>query len=214
MKIPRSTARRLPLYYRCLAEMRERGVPVVSSRALSSKAGVEAAIIRKDLACFGELGKRGVGYNVDFLYREVGRILRIEEERELVVIGGGKLGQAWVEYLARYGGNFRVAAVFDAAPAEAERVLPGVQVLPLGELTAFVRARGISLAVLAVKAEEARSVVGELVRAGVKGILNFAPITLDVPPDVRVVDCDFSSKLHSLICSLGGGEGRAVLNRH
>lgn len=213
VKIPRSTAKRLPLYYRCLAEMRERGVSVVSSQALSSRAGVEAAIIRKDLACFGELGKRGVGYNVDFLYRAVGRILKVEEQREIVVVGGGKLGQAWVEYIARYGENFRVAAVFDACPAEVQPAVSDVQVLPLEELYNFVRSRKIELAVLAVELEEARFLSGELVRAGVRGILNFAPVALDVPPGVRVIDCDFTGKLQSLTCCLNGSGEWRMLNR-
>jgi len=213
VKIPRSTAKRLPLYYRCLAEMRERGVAVVSSQALSSKAGIEAAIIRKDLSCFGELGKRGVGYNVDFLYRAVARILKVEEQREIVVVGGGKLGQAWVEYMARYGENFHVAAVFDGCPAEVQAAVPGVPVLPLDELYNFVRARKIEMAVLTTKAEEARTVVTELVRAGIRGILNFAPVALDVPEGVRVIDCDFMGKLQSLACCLGGSDDRVALNR-
>ncbi|KUK40946.1 MAG: Redox-sensing transcriptional repressor rex [Clostridia bacterium 62_21] len=212
MKIPRSTAKRLPLYYRCLAEMRERGVAVVSSQALSSKAGIEAAIIRKDLSCFGELGKRGVGYNVDFLYRAVARILKVEERREIVIVGGGKLGQAWVEYMARYGGNFHVAAVFDGCPAEVQAAPADVPVLPLEELSGFVRDRKIELAVLATRAEEARVLAAELVRAGIRGILNFAPVALDVPDGVQVIDCDFSGKLQSLACSLGGSNDRVALN--
>lgn len=184
--IPRPTIERLPLYLRCLSRLDDNGVDVVSSEELGRVLGVTSVQIRKDLAYFGEFGRRGVGYDVRELIRQIQDILGVNRTHKLALVGAGHLGQA----LARYEGfseyGFSVGAIFDADPSKVGTEIVGYKILPATSLEEEVRKNGIEVGVITVPASAAQKVAEQLVKAGIKAIWNFAPIRLDVPPYVEV----------------------------
>ncbi len=196
--IPDATVARLPLYHRVLLDLVDQGVSPVSSDALAAAAGVSPAKLRKDLSLLGSYGTRGVGYDVSHLLTEIGRELGISLEWPVVVVGFGNLGHA----LARYDGftsrGFRIAGLIDADPRLQQEVVGGVQVRPLSDLADVVRAEQVQIAVIATPGDAAQSVADALVSAGVRSILNFAPVVLTVPDDVYVRRVDLASELQIL----------------
>jgi len=177
---------RLPIYLRALSQLISEGETVTSSHELGERLGISSAQIRKDLSHFGEFGKQGTGYKVAHLYDQLRRILKIDREWRVAVIGVGDLGRA----LARYGGfverGFRVTAVFDSDPAKIGQDIGGLTVLPISTLDDEIKDQQIRIAMLAVPAAYAQAVSNTLIAAGVRAILNYAPITLNVPFDVHV----------------------------
>ncbi len=184
--IPRPTIERLPLYLRCLSRLDDNGVDVVSSEELGRVLGVTSVQIRKDLAYFGEFGRRGVGYDVRELIRQIKEILGVNRTHKLALVGAGHLGQA----LARYEGfseyGFSVGAIFDADPSKVGGDISGYLVLPAASLEEVVREQEMDVGVITVPASAAQKVAEQLVKGGVKAIWNFAPIRLEVPANVEV----------------------------
>ncbi len=196
--IPDATVARLPLYLRALAASQELGVATVSSESLAAESGVNPAKLRKDLSHLGSFGTRGVGYRVDELIEGISDALGLIDERSVVLVGLGNLGQA----LAAYGGfedrGFHIAGLLDADPARVgtkvgERVIEDV-----ADLEKIVVERDVSIAVVAVPAPAAQDVADRLVHAGVTAILNFAPTHVDVPEAVTLRKVDLSVELQIL----------------
>ena len=197
-RIPEATVARLPVYLRVLAEEEAAGVTTISSERLAELAGVNAAKVRKDLSHLGSYGTRGVGYTVDYLAYQMSRELGLTEARPVVIVGAGNLGQA----LANYGGfssrGFPVLAMVDSDPAKVGRTVGGVPVRHVDDLPELLAESPNTIGVIATPAPVAQSVADLLVDAGVRSILNFAPIVLAVPSGVLVRKVDLATELQIL----------------
>lgn len=205
LRIPKATAKRLPLYYKSLSRLREEGKTTVSSKELSSMLGIDAAMIRKDLSRFGELGKRGVGYNIELLYRALGRALNIEQHWEMVLAGTGKMASALVEYNCLYGRNFRIMGVFASEPVPQAKV----EHLPVGSLSAmskFIKDHNIKIGIIASTVADAQMIAEEMAKSGILAILNFTPADLYVPDNVKLLNDILTMEMQMLACCLNGGE--------
>ena len=194
--IPRKSIYRLSIYQRCLQRLRENQVDTVSSAALAKAAVVKSTQLRKDLAYFGQLGTRGLGYNVDALSSTIGEVLGHNRLQPVILLGVGNLGAA----LLRYGGfrkeGFEVTAAFDLAPRKLPQVT--VPVLPMSDMAEFIRENTVKMAILTVPANSAQTVVNEIVKDGIQAILNFSPTVLDVPEHVVVNSVDLAVELENL----------------
>jgi redox-sensing transcriptional repressor len=197
-RIPEATASRLPRYLQALVEAAERGQDTISSDGLARAAGLNSAIVRKDVSFLGTAGTRGVGYAVPELATEISSILGISVDRPVVIVGIGNLGRA----LASYGGftrrGFKIVALVDAAPAVVGTRVGEHVVEPTELLPTIVAERGAELGVLATPARHTQAAADQLVVSGVRGLLNFAPIRLEVPADVTVRTVDLSTELQLL----------------
>jgi redox-sensing transcriptional repressor len=196
--IPEATVARLPIYLRALHGLSERGVATVSSEELASAAGVNSAKLRKDLSHLGSYGTRGVGYDVEYLVRQISRELGLTQDWAVAIIGLGNLGRA----LAGYGGfasrGFRMAAMLDTDAAVVGQAIGGLTVEHLDRLEVVIDDLGVSIVVLAVPAGAAQAVCDRATAAGITSILNFAPVVLTVPEGVEVRKVDLSIELQIL----------------
>jgi redox-sensing transcriptional repressor len=206
-RIPEMTIRRLSVYSRCLAQLEEDGVKTISSEELASRFHLNSAQVRKDLAYFGEFGIRGIGYDTGTLRTEVQRILGLDREWRVVLVGFGNLGSALFHYRGFTRQGFRIAAIIDDDPGKVGRSADQVTILPLAELPRVVKASGIQIGLIAVPAESAQLVADRLVAAGVRAILNFAPARVKVPKDIRLQNVDLSIELENLSFHLAQGAG-------
>lgn len=200
--ISQAVIRRLPRYYRYLGELLENGVERISSNDLSKKMKVTASQIRQDLNNFGGFGQQGYGYNVKYLYTEIGKILGLEVDHNIVIVGAGNLGRA----LANYGNfekrGFVIKGIFDVNPALNGVEIRGVPVRMMEELPAFVKNNDIEIAILTIPKTNVVDVAKELVENGVKAILNFAHTDLNLPKDVIVENVHLSDSLMRLTYNL------------
>jgi redox-sensing transcriptional repressor len=199
------TVRRLSVYFRCLAQLEEDGVKTISSQELAARFHLNSAQVRKDLAYFGEFGIRGIGYDTAVLRAEIQRILGLDREWRVVLVGFGNLGSALFHYRGFARQGFRIAAIVDDDPAKAGRTVDALSILPLGDLPRVVKQAGIQIGVVAVPGEAAQGVADRLVAAGVRAILNFAPVRLKVPKEVRLQNVDLSIELENLSFHLAQG---------
>src|SRR5258705_1529012 len=174
-RIPEMTIRRLSVYTRCLLQLEEDGVKTVSSQELAERFDLNSAQVRKDLAYFGEFGVRGIGYYVSGLKAELHRILGLDREWPVALVGFGNLGSALVHYKGFARQGFRIAAIFDEDPRKVAREIDSTPVFPSRDLGLEVKARGIQIAIVAVPAESAQSGAPHLAAAGLKALPNFAP---------------------------------------
>lgn len=203
-KISGAVVRRLPIYLRVLEEaIRDGNKELMSSQELGERAGVSPALVRKDLAWFGEFGKQGVGYDVENLRAELRRILHLDRDIPIALVGVGSLGAALVRYFRRRyaadpGFHLDIVALFDADPEKQGKTIEGVLVEPPELIQERVRDLGIRMAIVAVPAEAAQSVVNALMEAGVRLLFNFAPVKLTVPEDAHIVNADLSLELQRL----------------
>lgn len=181
---------RLPLYLRMLEFMRKEGKTITSSQELSERLALSSAQIRKDLSYFGEFGKQGTGYNIEYLQKQLRQILHVDRVWDVVVIGAGDLGRALVHYQGFAEQGFRLVAIFDNAPKKIGMQVGELVVKDIAELPRVVREKKLEMAILAVPADVAQSVANQLCDLGIRAILNYAPITLNVPPNVRVYYID------------------------
>jgi redox-sensing transcriptional repressor len=203
-KIPEMTIRRLSIYTRCLLQLEEDGVKTISSQELAERFNLNSAQVRKDLAYFGEFGVRGIGYYVSGLKAELQRILGLDREWPVALVGLGNLGSALFHYKGFSRQGFRIAIVFDDDPAKAGREIGGVPIVSTRDVAREVKARAIQIAVLAVPADAAQGVADQLVAAGIKAVLNFAPARLRVPK-ARLKNVDLSIELETLSFYLAQG---------
>jgi len=184
--IPDIVVSRLPLYLRALSRLALEGAKITSSHELGKRLGISSAQIRKDLSHFGEFGKQGTGYQIGYLTDQLRRILKVEREWKVALVGAGDLGRALAHYNGFRDRGFRISLIFDSDPAKVGTILNGFQIYDDAQMGALIPQHGISLAMIAVPAEAAQKVADALVAAGVRGLLNYAPLNLAVPEDVRV----------------------------
>lgn len=200
------TTNRLSVYLRCLNELDAAGVETISSKALAEQVHLNAAQIRKDLAYFGEFGVRGVGYRVRELKRHLRQILGLDRALRVAVIGAGNLGLALADYPGFRQEGFHITALFDVDPDKIGRASRGgVRIHDVAELRRVVRRDQIAIAVVAVPAVAAQTVVDKAVAAGIKAILNFSPGPLRVPAGVKLTHVDLTVSLESLSFYLARG---------
>lgn len=192
----------MSLYLRLLEELEEKGVTTLSSEALAEKAGTSAAQVRKDLSFFGTFGKRGLGYAVNELILTVRSILGLERRWRVALIGAGKIGAALLGYQDFRRQGFHIESVFDADAAKIGQRWNGLVIRSDSEMEAALREEGADIAIIAVPADAAQSVVDRVVRAGVKGILNFAPVKLRVPESVALKNVNMAVELQGLSYAL------------
>lgn len=197
-EISRAVIRRLPRYYRYLGELLENGVERISSNDLSKRMKVTASQIRQDLNNFGGFGQQGYGYNVKYLYTEIGKILGLEEDHNIIIIGAGNLGQALANYMAFKNRGFILKGIFDVNPRLQGVSIRGVPIRMMDDLKTFVQNNEIDIAVLTIPKEKAIEVANMLVENGVRAIWNFAHTDLNLPDNVVVENVHLSESLMQL----------------
>ena len=199
-KVPEVTISRLSLYLRCLSELEEEGIEVISSAELGKRCGVNPAQIRKDLAYFGEFGTRGVGYYVKDLKEDIKRIMGLDREWEVALVGVGNLGRALLSYQGFRRHGFKIVVAFDKViDEERKSAIPeGCELYHADEMERIIKERKIKIAIIAVHFSEAQKVADRLAKAGVKGIMNFAPVRLKLPKNVVVRNIDLGVELEVL----------------
>ena len=189
-QIPDIVVARLPLYLRALATMESNGQQYTSSQEMAVALGISAAQIRKDLSHFGEFGKQGTGYSVKSLQERLRRILKLDRDWGVVIIGAGNIGSAVASYSGFEHRGFRVQAVFDSAPEKIGTRIGAFEVKDVHTLAEFVKAHDVHLAMIAVPAAYAQAVADQAIATGIAAILNYAPTNLNVPAHVRVEHID------------------------
>ncbi len=204
INISQAVIRRLPRYYRYLGELKDEGVLRISSRELSELMHVTASQIRQDLNHFGGFGQQGYGYNVRNLYDEIGKILGLDKNHKLVVIGAGHLGQALSNYVNFERRGFHILGIFDKNPDLVGMKIRDVLVSPMEELESFIATNDIDIAVLTIPKTSAVDVAKTLVKSNIKAIWNFAHVDLAVPDDVIVENVHLSESLMRLSYNLRG----------
>lgn len=196
--IPDVVIRRLPVYVRTLRSMVSEGVRSASSEGLGERIGVSAAQIRRDLSYFGRFGKQGKGYDVQRLEQEITRILHLDRQWDAALVGFGHLGQAIARYHGFEMNSFRISAIFARNPEHIGQQVNGAVVLDQSEIASVVREMGIGIGIIAVPASAAQEVADQLTQAGVRAILNYAPVVLHLPENVWTREIDPTSALQSL----------------
>ncbi|MDF1509997.1 redox-sensing transcriptional repressor Rex [Robertmurraya sp. DFI.2.37] len=199
VKIPQATAKRLPLYYRFLKNLHSSGKQRVSSAELSEAVKVDSATIRRDFSYFGALGKKGYGYNVNYLLTFFRKTLDQDELTKVALIGVGNLGTALLHYNFLKNNNTKIAVGFDVEEAKIGTTIGDVPIHHMDELEKIITEMGITVAILTVPAPFAQTITDRLVAANVKGILNFTPARLTVPATTRVHHIDLAVELQSLV---------------
>jgi redox-sensing transcriptional repressor len=197
-EIPRKTIYRLSIYLRCLARLHENGIGTVSSEALAKAAGVKSTQLRKDLAYFGTFGTRGLGYEVTELFKKISEELGTSRLQPVILVGVGNLGLALLSYRGFEKEGFEIVAAFDAEPnrkrdKEIKQPISAMEAMP-----EFVEKHGVKMAILTVPVAVVQEVTNTLVKCGIVGILNFAPIVLAVPEDVMVNNVNLAIELENL----------------
>lgn len=198
-KISRAVISRLPRYYRYLGDLLEAGVERISSNDLSKKMQVTASQIRQDLNNFGGFGQQGYGYNVKFLYEEIGKILGLNQKHNIIVIGAGNLGQALANYVKFEKLGFVITALFDVNPALEGVTVRGIKIHMLDELDDYCKDHVVDIAALTMPKEKADAIANRLVNLGIQAIWNFAHVDLDlIDKDVVVENVHLSDSLMQL----------------
>ncbi|HEY8369558.1 MAG TPA: redox-sensing transcriptional repressor Rex [Thermodesulfobacteriota bacterium] len=199
LKIPEATIKRLSVYARYLSNLDAQDRRVISSAELAEECGMNAAQIRKDLAYFGEFGVRGVGYYVKDLLFDIRKILGLNKTWHVALVGVGRLGEALLSYGNFVKQGYHFVAAFDADPAKIGRPLAhGLQVLPMTDLASVAAERNIEIGIITAPAQAAQEVADQLVAAGIRGILNFAPIRITVPEGTIVKHVDLTQEFDNL----------------
>lgn len=195
-KIPQATAKRLPLYYRFLSNLNLQGKKRVSSQELSKAVKVDSATIRRDFSYFGALGKKGYGYNVEYLLGFFRKTLDQDELTEVALIGVGNLGTAFLHYNFVRNNNTKIVVAFDSDPEKIGQNINGVPIYDIKEMGE--KLSDINVAILTVPVSEAQAITDQLIEKGIMGILNFTPARITVPESVRVHHIDLAIELQSL----------------
>ncbi len=197
--IPKATAKRLPLYYRYLKFLLDSGKTKISSTELSEAVKVDSATIRRDFSYFGELGKRGYGYDVESLLNFFAKTLSEDRLTNVALIGVGNLGNALLKYGFHQSNNIRISAAFDINDEIVGRIVDGVPVYPLSDMKEQIQLQQIEIAILTVPISAAQDNANQLIDAGIKGIMNFTPIRINTPKDIQVQNVDLTNELQTLI---------------
>ena len=200
--ISKAVIKRLPRYYRYLGELIEEGIERISSNELSAKMRVTASQIRQDLNNFGGFGQQGYGYNVPYLYEEIGKILGLDKTHHMIIIGAGNLGQARANYVKFEKRGFKIVGVFDINPVLKGISIRGNGIRMMSELPEFLQKEDVQIAALTVPKSSAAEIAELLVQNGIKAIWNFAHLDLNVPKDVIVENVHLSESLMRLSYNL------------
>lgn len=201
-RIAESSVRRLSLYLRFLEAFERQGIETVSSAALAERGGTTSAQVRKDLSFFGSFGKRGLGYAVPALTQRLRDILGLERSYRVVLVGAGKMGSALAQYRGFTDRGFQVIAAYDIDPAVVGQTLGGVPVRHVDRMPTELARERADVAIIVTPAEAAQAVAGALVQGGIKAILNFTPVQLDVPDGVVVKNVNMALELETLSYAL------------
>lgn len=205
-EISSAVIKRLPRYYRYLGELLEEGVERISSGELSEKMGVTASQIRQDLNNFGGFGQQGYGYNVNYLYKEMSKILGIDNNHNIIIVGAGNLGQAIANYSNFAKRGFIINAIFDNNPDIVGKEVGDMKIMDTNELADYVMNNHVDIAALAIPKVESTVIAQELVSLGVKAFWNFSHIDLNLPEDVVVENVHLSESLMRLSYNLTNKE--------
>lgn len=198
-KISVAVIKRLPRYYRYLGDLLNVGIVRISSKELSEKMNITASQIRQDLNNFGGFGQRGYGYNVEFLYNEIKKILGIGKEYKMIVVGAGNIGQALVNYTDFESNGFKIVGVFDVNPRLIGMTIRGIEVYDADKMESFIKNNEIDIAILTIPKAQARATAKKLVECGIKGIWNFSPMDLELPKSIAVENVHLTDGLMTLI---------------
>ncbi len=202
-KVPEATIKRLSIYMRVLRDLERKGVEVISSAELADICGVNAAQIRKDLTYFGEFGIRGVGYYVKELHFDIRRVLGLNQKRNVALVGVGNLGRALASYRNFTEHGYTFVAAFDVDPKKVGTYLPsGVPIHAMEDMPRVAAEKKIEIAIITTPGEAAQAAADMVVRSGIKGILNFAPVQIQVPPDIKVKKVDLTTEFDNLVYHL------------
>ena len=201
-QISKAVIKRLPRYYRYLGELLEDNVERISSNDLSKKMRVTASQIRQDLNNFGGFGQQGYGYNVKYLYTEIGKILGLDIVHPMIIVGAGNLGQALANYVEFEKRGFKLVGIFDVNPVLEGIAVRGIEIQMISALTFFMKENNIEIAILTLPKNKARDMAEILIENGIKAIWNFAHIDLDTPDDVIVENVHLSESLMTLSYNL------------
>ncbi|MFD2701584.1 redox-sensing transcriptional repressor Rex [Paenibacillus shunpengii] len=207
-KISEAVVRRLPVYLRYLQELYKREVTTVSSQELGLRLDLNPAQIRKDLAYFGDFGRKGIGYDVAYLIDKIRQILKLDQQINVALVGAGNLGHALSNYNRYVKDNMKIVAVFDSQPSKIGSNINTLTVQPMEELVKTVKDLNIRIGIITVPDSEAQRVADYLVEAGVEAILNFAPIIIKAPAHIRIHTADFTTDLLSLAYYLENEAGK------
>jgi len=197
-EISQAVIGRLPRYFRYLGELREKGIERISSQDLSGLMKVTASQIRQDFNNFGGFGQQGYGYNVEYLYNAIGKILGLDKQYHFIIVGAGNLGRALGNYLNFEKRGFIFSGIFDLDPALVGKEIRGVKVMPMTELEEFLQKNEIDIAVLTIPKSGVEEVVERLVKNDIRAIWNFAHVDLNVPKGVQVENVHLSDSLMKL----------------
>lgn len=200
--ISKAVIKRLPKYQRYLLELYKNKVERISSKELSAKIGFSASQIRQDLNCFGDFGQQGYGYNVEGLYKEVSNILGLNKAYNIIVVGCGNIGQAVINYDNFRKLGFEINGIFDKNPRLVGLKIRDKEVMDIERLEDFLEEYNVQIGIICVNKENAQKVCDKLIEGNVKGIWNFAPADLVVPPGIRVENVHLSDSLLTLSCLL------------
>lgn len=201
-EISQAVIRRLPRYYRYLGELLEDNVERISSNELSKRMQVTASQIRQDLNNFGGFGQQGYGYNVKYLYTEIGKILGLDTTHPMIILGAGNLGQALANYVDFEKRGFRLVGIFDINPVLEGIAVRGIEIQMLNELPLFLKENQVDIAILTLPKNKAKEMANILIENGIRAIWNFAHIDLDAPEDVIVENVHLSESLMTLSYNL------------
>ena len=202
-EISQAVISRLRRYFRYLGELKDEGVERISSQELSELMKVTASQIRQDFNNFGGFGQQGYGYNVEFLYREIGRILGLDQTHQFIIIGAGNLGQALGNYMNFERRGFLFKGIFDKNPEVIGKDVRGIKVQPMEAMEQFIRENAVDIAVLTIPKAGAVEVAEKLVSCGIKAIWNFAHVDLNVPEGIQVENVHLSDSLMKLSYNIG-----------
>ena len=201
-EISKAVIKRLPRYYRYLGELMEEKVERISSNDLSKKMHVTASQIRQDLNNFGGFGQQGYGYNVEYLYTEIGKILGLDTIHPMIILGAGNLGQAIANYTNFERRGFVIRGMFDINPKLIGLVIRGIEIRSVDDLETFIRENQVEIAILTLPKNKAKEMAKVLIDNGIKAIWNFAHTDLDAPEDVIVENVHLSESLMALSYNL------------
>ena len=200
--IPSVTINRLSIYHRCLEKIletqKEEDLKIVPSFKIEEMTGINSAQIRKDLAYFGEFGKRGLGYPLIDLNRELKKILGLDKKWSVIIAGAGNLGKALVKYKGFQKKGFTIKGIFDNNPSKIGKKLGHIFIYDIKEIEKIIQAENINIGILVIPADSAQEVADKMVAGGIKAILNFAPIHIFLPPEIKIHNVDLSIEFEGL----------------
>ncbi len=197
-RVSEAVIRRLPKYYRYLKEMEKNGVQRISSRELSYRMGLTASQIRQDFNCFGGFGQQGYGYHVSELCGEIRKILGLDKRYNAIIAGAGNLGQALANYIGFENEGFNIRAMFDVDPRLIGLSIRGIYIYDIDTMEDFIVENNIQIGMICAPQYQAQEIADQMVKCGIKGIWNFAPIDVEAPEDIAVENVHLSDSLYTL----------------